>query len=109
MALAIVASGSQTVTLGTEHTLATSTTGKTYVLGIDLTPLTGSEIMEFRIYTKALPGGTERLAYVANYWNWQTTPVKYSPPVPANVHIRASMKLVSGSGQAYDWILLSID
>jgi hypothetical protein len=115
MAIAVISSGTQAATVSTEHTLATSTTGKTYVLVVSLgTPVTGTAFangdeIELRIYTKVLSGSTETLAYLAAYANLQSAPVKYSVPVPANISCKATLKQTAGTGRSYDWALLSID
>lgn len=108
MAIAVVASGSL-VADGTEQTLATSTTGKTYVLVVDLNPMVNGDEIELRLKTKVLTGSTERLAYFAGYAHIQAAPNKYSVPVPANWSCKATLKQVAGSNHTYDWALLSID
>jgi hypothetical protein len=109
MAVAEVTGGSQTAVINTEHTLATSTTGKTYVLCVDCTNMVNGDILELRIKTKPRSGGTSTLAYIANYADVQSCPVKYSVPVPANIELVATLKQVAGTGRAFIWALLSID
>jgi len=109
MTLAIVSSGTQAATVGTEHTLVTSTTGKTYVLVVDTNAMANGDVLELRIKTKVLSGSSSRLAYPANYTNVQAMPNKYSPPVPANIEIVCTLKQVAGTGRSFDWVLLSID
>lgn len=109
MALAVVSSGTQTATLATEHTLATSTTGKTYVLVVDTVNLVNGETLELKLYTIVLSAGTERLAYYATYTHLQGEPVKYSVPVPANISLKATLEQNGGTGRAFPWSLLSLD
>jgi len=117
MAIAVVASGTQTAVIGTEHELATSTTGKTYVLVVDCVNLVNwvaassqlPDVVELRLYTKVLSGGAEGLAYIATYVGVQSTKIKYSVPVPANISIKATLKQVSRVGVDFPWALLSID
>ncbi len=109
MALTVVASGTQTATIGTEHTLNTDTTGKTYVLVVDTGAMVLKDILELRIKTKVLSGGTEREAYIAYYSHVQAKPQKYSVPVPANQSIKATLKQTAGTGRAFPWALLSLD
>jgi len=66
-------------------------------------------MVEFRIYTKVLSGGTSRLAYQVTYTGVQGEPIKYSVPVPANIEIRATIEQTGGTLRAYPWALLSID
>jgi hypothetical protein len=109
MALAEVTGGSQTAVISTEHTLATSTTGKTYVLVVDTTNMVNGDVLELRIKTKPRSGGTSTLAYIANYADLQTAPVKYSVPIPANVELVATLKQTAGTGRVFIWCILSID
>lgn len=109
MAIAVVASGTQTATVSTEHTLATSTTGKTYVLVVDTAAMVNGDALELRLKTKVLSGGTSREAYLATFIHVQAQPNKYSVPVPANIECVATLKQTAGTGRAYPWALLSID
>lgn len=109
MAIAVLASGTQTATLTTEHTLATDVTGKTVVLVVDTANLVNGETVELKLYTKVLSGGTERLAYYATYIHVQGEPAKYSVPVPANISVKATLEQNGGTGRAFPWALLSID
>lgn len=104
----VIASGTQTATISTEHDLATDTANHTYVLGVDTAALTAGDLVELRLYTKILSGGTERLAYVASYQHAQGEPAKYSVPVPANIHLRATLKQTAGTGRAFPWALLAL-
>jgi hypothetical protein len=106
MALTLVDSGTKT-TDGTEQTLSSQTNSGTYVLAIDLGAMANGDVVEIRIKTKVLSGGTSRLAYFATYANAQGVPNVYSVPVPANIEFVATVKRVSGSDRAYPWALLS--
>jgi hypothetical protein len=97
-----------TATDGTEQTLATDTTNKTYVFVIDTAALVNGDTIEVRIKTKALLGGTERLAYIATYANVQLDPIKYSPPVPADISCKVTLKRVAGSDRTFPWKLISV-
>jgi hypothetical protein len=107
-----IANGTQTAVIGTEHTLATDTTNKTYVLAVDCGALVGGatpDIVELRIYTINLSAGTERLAYYAHAVGGQQTElIKYSPPVPARISCKATLKQVQGTGRAFPWDLMSL-
>lgn len=107
MALASIASGT-TTTDGTEQTLATDTTGKVYVLCADLSAMANGDEMELRLKTKILTGGTSREVYYAAFRNAQAQPQVYSPPVPADIEIVATLKKVAGTNRAIPWKLLSL-
>lgn len=109
MALAVVASGTQSATINTEHSLATSTTGKTCVLAVNTANMANGDELELRIKTKVLSGSTAQLAYFASYAHVQGVPNKYSVPVPANQSIEVTLKQVAGTGRSFEWALLSLD
>lgn len=104
----LIASGTQTATISTEHDLATDTSNHTFVLVVDTASMVAGDVLELRLYTKVLSGGTERLAYPAVYSHAQGDPAKYSVPVPANIHLRATLKQTAGTGRAYPWALLAL-
>ncbi len=109
MALASISNGTQTATPGTEHTLVTDTTGKTYVLLVDTANLVNDETVTLRIKTKVLSAGVEGLAYVATYKHAQNEAIKISPPVPALHSFKATLEQNGGTGRAFDWEVLSLD
>lgn len=108
MAPTVIACGTQTATINTEHVLATDTTCKNYVLVVDTGNLANGDTLELRLYTKVLSGGTERLVYLAVYVNAQGEPQKYSIPVPANISLKATLKQTAGTGRDFPWSLLSL-
>jgi hypothetical protein len=97
-----------TASLSKEITLVTDTSNKTYVLVVDTSAMANGDILELRIYTKALTGGAEQLAYSVVFANAQAEPIKYSPPVPADISIRATLCQPAGTARAYPWKLLSL-
>jgi hypothetical protein len=109
MALATISSGTQTAVISTEHSLDVDTTAKTYVLCVDTGAMVNGDILELRMKTKILSGGTQRVAYMATFSNVQADPNKYSVPVPADVEIEVTLKQTAGTGRAFPWKLLSID
>lgn len=100
--------GSQTATIGTEHTLATVTTAGTYVLAVDTGNMVDGDTLELRLKTKVRTGGTSRLAYFVTYVNAQDDPNKYSVPVPVITEIVATLKQTVGTGRAFPWSLYSL-
>lgn len=103
-----IASGTQTATISTEHTLATDTANHTYVLVVDTANMALGDVVELRLYTKVLSGGAERLAYTTVYAHVQGLPAVYSVPVPADISCKATLKQTAGTGRAYDWKLLAL-
>lgn len=109
MALAEVTGGTQAATILTEHTLATSTTGKTYCLVVSLVDMVNGDVVELRLKTKVRTGNASQLAYIRTYAHAQEEDNVYSVPVPANVEIVATLKQVAGTGRNFIWALLSLD
>ena len=109
MAIGVIASGTQSATISTEHSLATSTTGKTYVFVVNTVNMANGDELELRVKTKVLSGSTAQVAYYQSYAHVQSAPNKYSVPVPANQSIEVTLKQVAGTGRSYEWALLSLD
>lgn len=87
---------------------AADTSNKTYVLVVDAAAMILGDILELRVFTKALSGGAEGLAYAVVYQNVQSDPLKYSPPVPADISFRATLCQPAGTAQAFPWKILSL-
>lgn len=107
MAWALDSSGSQTAVIGTEHTLATSTNNGTFYLQVRCNNMVAGDVVELRLYTMTLTGGTLELT-------WKTT-IGPSPPTnivcpfpaqPSDISIRATLKQTAGTGRVFDWKLL---
>ena len=100
-------SGTQTAVIGTEHVLATSTTNATFYFQVRGNNLVSGDILELRIYTITLSGGTLEVT-------WKTTVgpspppaiVIASPPQPSDQSIKVTLKQTAGTGRALDWKLL---
>ena len=97
-----------TASLSKEITLATDTTNKTYVLVVDTSNMAVADVLELRIYTIALTAGAEQLAYSVAYQHAQSDAIKYSPPVPADISIKATLCQPAGTARAFPWKLLSL-
>jgi hypothetical protein len=109
--LTVIAEGTQTAVIGTEHTLVTDTSNCTYVCKIDTGAMLDAatpDILELRIYDIVRSAGTERLGYLVSYVGSQASPIKYSVPVSADISIKFTLKQVQGTGRAYPWKLLEI-
>lgn len=105
---ALITSGAQAATVGTEHTLATDTTNKVYVLVVDTAAMAAGDVLELRCKTKVRAGDLSQLAWLVSFMDAQTAVNKYSIPIPANIEIVATLKQVAGTGRTYPWALLSL-
>jgi len=113
MALTVIASGTQSATVGVEHTLTTLAAGKTYTLHVDCNAMTHgtgtADELELRIKTNVLNGGTERVTYMATYVGAQDIPIKISLPVPVPQTATVTLKQTAGTGRSYPWSITTPD
>lgn len=109
MTVASNQSGSQTATVGTEHTLGVAVVAAgVYVLVVDTNALANGDVLELRLKTKAKGSSTERLAYFVTYAHVQSEANKYSVPVPVDAQLSCSLKQTAGTSRVFDWNLLSL-
>ena len=106
----VEASGTQTATIGTEHTLATVTTAKTLLLIVDKNAMVGSDKLELRSKTKILSGGTTRVEDIGRYFGAQSADDKIarSIPIPSDQEAVFTLKQTAGTGRAYPWKVMSL-
>jgi hypothetical protein len=109
MALAQTTSGTQTATIGTTHTLATPTAGKTYVLMVDLTNLVAGDVLDIFLQGKVLSTSTFKNVYSPTFAGPQSDPYFMSVPVPAVNGVQFQLKQTAGTGRAFDWSVISLD
>ena len=102
------ASGTQTATVGTEHTLSTLTTNKVFVLVVDTGAMVNADILELRVNTTVLNAGSSRLAYMGTYRDIQVMPQKVSIPLPSDISAVFTLKQTAGTSRNYPWKVLSI-
>lgn len=113
MARTVVASGTQTCTVNTEHTLRdeTANEGEVFDARIDLGNAASSDIFEIRLYEKLLSGGTLRRTYYARYVNSQddeanfSSPIIYVPAVTVAKEWKLTIKQTAGTGRNVDWTI----
>jgi hypothetical protein len=108
MAVTSAGSGTQTATIDTEHTLDTETTAGVYVLVVDTANMVNGDVTTFKLKTKYATGGTSRLAFSATYAHAQADPNKYSPPIPVDTEIIATLEQTDGTGRDFYWNLLKL-
>ena len=100
-------SGSQTAVIGTEHTLATLTTAKTFVVTVDTINMAAGDTVELRVYSTVLVAGTSRVVYYGAYQHAQGSPIKVSVPVVSHTEWHATLKQTAGTGRVFPWNVLS--
>jgi len=100
-------SGTQTAVIGTEHVLATSTNNGTFYFQVRGNNLVAGDILELRIYTITLSGGTLEVTWKTTVGpSPPSTIVIASPPQPSDQSIKVTLKQTAGSGRSFDWKLL---
>ena len=101
-------SGTQSSTVGTEHSLATSTSNGTFVYEVDMSALVAGEVVELRVKGTTLTGGTAAQMWKGTYPAPLTNPRVQSPPVPSDISINVTLKQISGSSRSFPWKLLRV-
>lgn len=109
--MALESSGTQTATVGTEHTLATLTTEKTYQLQVLTNNMAAGDTLELRIKTKVLGSeASSSVVWMQSYSGAQPSDdlVKVSFPLRSHSEWVATLKQTAGTGRAYNWKVLSL-
>lgn len=109
MALTLVADGTQTAAVGTEHTLQDLVVSATYIFKVDKSNMASGDTLELRIYdTVKSSAGTLRVAYFQSFSGAQPAGdlIAISVPVPSNNEFKATLKQTTGTGRNYDWSVL---
>lgn len=94
---------------GTEQALATSTTGGTYIIYLDLNSMASGDRIEFHIYVKPTTGDTERELYGeqngGTFTDAQESMMVVSIPVSiaASGSVRATLKQTNGTNRTIPW------
>lgn len=107
--------GTQTATVGTEHTLLTEATSGIFVLVVNLKNMVNGDILELRAYVKTLTGDANPLLMFEQiYANVQGDaaaagssakgPVHVkSPPIESPYSLVWTLKQVAGTSRNFDW------
>jgi hypothetical protein len=108
MSWTLDSSGTQTATIGTEHSLATSTSNATFVYEVDLSALAAGEVVELRVKGTTLTGGTAGQMWKGTYTALLVNVREASPPVASDISINVTLKQISGTGRSFPWKLLRV-
>jgi hypothetical protein len=85
------------LTIGTETTLATDTNNGTFVFEFDADNMVNGDLLEARIYTISLSGGSLVQAWRAPYAHIQINKHKISMPVASDQSIKCTLKQIGGT------------
>lgn len=107
---ATTSSGTQSCTVTTEHSLATTTTAGVFVGMWNLTNAVAGDVFEVYIKTKVLTGDTAEIIYYAVYGNsLGDIPIIASPPVVSMHSLSMFVKQAAGTSRNVPWALLQVD
>ena len=119
MAVTVEGSGTQSATVGTEHTLATVTTTKVCVLEVNLANMvdgTTPDEVELRVYDDVLSGDTDQLLWFAQYVGKQGDAAAasgagevlvMSAPIPIAFSAQFTLKQTAGPTRNFKWSVRS--
>ena len=107
MTVSVNTSGSQTATIGTDHSLATISSAGTYQYVVDVSNLasgTTPDILQLTIYTKCRSTDSEVLTEIFYLIGAQNIKVWKSPPFgAASADYTVKLKQTQGTGRAFPW------
>lgn len=114
MAASNAASGSQTATLNTNHTVVTQTAptgGASYQFVIDTANLVNGERLLVRMQSSVFNGQTLRDTYTSTFMHVQSQPVKPSPIISldAGNQVSVIIRQEGGTGRVFPWALRRVD
>src|SRR5688572_17048883 len=104
-------SGTQVSVIGTEHTLLSTTDAGVWVLVVDMGSATDGDMVELRIKTKCLSGGTLQGTYAETFTGFPVDNRNHiSVPIPMDSGIECAftLKQVTGSVRSFPWKVLAL-
>lgn len=113
MAVTANASGTQSATVTTEHTLADVAVAGVFTLHVDTVNMIAGDVLELRIYQIILTSGTRRVAYIGAYYGAQPTDdiIKISVPIGNELtdagSLRFTLKQTFGTSRNFPWKVLA--
>ena len=114
MAVAAHASGTQSATVTTEHSLTTVTVTGVFTFHVDCVNMAAGDIVELRVYQIILTGGTKHVLLFTTFYGAQLTDdtVKMSIPVANELgdasSLEFTLKQTFGTSRNYAWKVLKI-
>jgi hypothetical protein len=109
MAVSSFASGTQTATVTTEHSLASVNVSGTFRLWVDLVNLATGDVVELRVKGKVLAGGTKRGIEVIAFAGAQPADAliavsdAYETDLSESDGLEFTLKQTFGTGRNFPW------
>lgn len=95
--------GSQTATVGVEHTLHTEVDSRNLSLIVDLDNLASGDTVELRCKTRVLSGGATREIILGTYSGDQEDEIIQSIPIVSPYECIFTLKQTAGVSRVFDW------
>jgi hypothetical protein len=114
MAITVDGSGTQTATIGTEHTLYDSSAAASFELGVDLSAMQNGDVVEVRAYKLFKAAGTRRVVAYQAYPDAipadevGVISIPISTGLTTSGAVRFTLKQIQGTGRTFDWEVLKI-
>jgi hypothetical protein len=104
------ASGTQTMTVGVEHTLRTTVAAGTFQLWLDIAAMQAGDTVEVRAKTNILAAGTVRVIYAQTFSGAAPADdaIELSIPLPADQPVTFTIKQTAGTSRSVPWKTLSL-
>lgn len=115
MAVTSFASGTQSATVTSEHSLASVNQSGVYILLVDTVNMQANDVLELRIKKIVLTSGTKRVLAFAAFYGAQITDdiMKMSIPIANDLtdtdSIEFTLKQTFGTSRDYPWKVLKIN
>lgn len=106
----VESSGTQTASIGTEHTVFTVATGyKTRTFNVDVGALAATEVLEVRVYSPVIAAGAVQLARLVTFTGTVSEPNTQGLPFLVQPTGFFTIKQTSGTGRSFPWTVNTLD
>lgn len=107
--VSVVATGTQTAVISTEHDLASPTDNKTYAMITDMSNMVASDVVELRVKASVASGGAENEVFLITLTDEQSDPDigRISAPIASPFSATFSLKQTAGTGRDFDYVVVS--
>ena len=104
----VAASGSQTATISTKHSLYSSTTPAVFTFMVDTGDMVMGDVVVLSIDQAYTSGGSRKQTYSVTYAHAQSDPGKVSVPIVSPYSIEFFLQQTAGTGRAFPWVIVAI-
>lgn len=108
MAISSAASGTQTASIATEHSLTTQSTARRFQLMVNLSNLVKGDVVIIRVKVKVLSSGSAAEIVYGPFADVVATPIVVTPIIPSLYSYEATLQQTAGTGRNFEWNLIEI-